>query len=119
MHVISVLTYFNRLSAVVEEDEGESSSSCESDSDNLPRLEMSELLKVGMKTKEILPKLIIDEMYVIYFCYNIRRIVASVANISKEKSALINFSKITLYLRLLTSSSHEVTVNDDIPPLYI
>ena len=65
MYVISVLTYFNRLSAVVEEDEGESSSSCESDSDNLPRLEMSELLKVGMKTKEILPKLIIDEMYVI------------------------------------------------------
>ena len=52
-----------RLSAVEEEDESEASSS-ESDSDNLPHLEMSELLKVGMKTKELLPKLIIDEMYV-------------------------------------------------------
>ena len=55
--------FCTRLSAVEEEDESEASSS-ESDSDNLPRLEVSELLKVGIKTKEILPKLIIDEMYV-------------------------------------------------------
>ncbi len=51
-----------RLTDVQEEDESEASSSESDSSDRLPRLEVSDLLRVGIKTKEILPKVFLDEM---------------------------------------------------------
>ncbi len=59
------LYYFNvllpRLS-LSDDDDQTSKNGSDSESETLPRLEVSKLLKVGFKTKELLPKLILDEM---------------------------------------------------------